>query len=267
MSRVLGVLASGFYAWLKAKETGHAVEDRRLGVESDAIHAASRGRYGSPRVHAELAARGIRVSRKRVIRLMRARGLKGVTPRRWTRTTEPDPAAPIAPNELDRNFTASRPDERWVGDVTYLRVPEGWLYLAVVMDLYSRRVVGWSTSSSNDRHLALAALTDALKRRRPGPGVLHHTDRGSPYTRDEYQKVLLATGARCSMSRSGNCLDNAAMESWNATLKRELGESFASVADARRKRFEYIEVFYNRQRRHSTLGYATPVEFEARALA
>ena len=172
-------------------------------------------------------------------------------------------AAVPAPNLLDRDFTASKPNERWVGDVTYLRTPAGWLYLAAVMDLFSRRIVGWAISPYNDRKLAKAGLSDALRRRRPGPGYLHHTDRGSPYTSDDYQRLLDDSGALCSMSRKGNCLDNAAMESWFATLKAELGETFGSFADARRQLFDFIEVFYNRQRRHSSLGYLSPAEFEA----
>ena len=263
MARVLDVSKSGYYAWLKRPETEREASDGRLALAVADAHAQSRGTYGSPRVHAELRARGIRVSRKRIIRVMRAQGLKGRIVRQWTRTTEADPAAVPAPNLLDRDFTASKPNERWVGDVTYLRTPAGWLYLAAVMDLFSRRIVGWAISPYNDRKLAKAGLSDALRRRRSGPGYLHHTDRGSPYTSDDYQRLLDDSGALCSMSRKGNCLDNAAMESWFATLKAELGETFGSFVDARRQLFDFIEVFYNRQRRHSSLGYRSPAEFEA----
>jgi transposase InsO family protein len=193
---------------------------------------------------------------------MREQGLCGVSRRRRTRTTDARHGLPVAANLLDREFTAEAPNERWVGDVTYLRIPEGWLYLAVILDLYSRMVVGWALSRENDRKLVLRALDQAVRRRRPGHGLLHHSDRGSPYASEDYQEKLASWGIVCSMSRSGDCYDNAPMESWIGTYKTELGESFASEADAEVKTFDYIEVFYNHQRLHSTLGYRSPYEFE-----
>ncbi len=267
MCRVLGVSPSGLYAWCKRPNSPRVASDVALGVAVAECHATSRGTDGSPRVHADLRAQGIRVGRKRVIRLMRSKGLKGSKRRGWVRTTEADPSAVAAPNLLERDFTASKPNERWVSDVTYLRTPAGWLYLAAIVDLYSRRIVGWALSPYNDRKLAKMGLLDALRRRRPGEGFLHHTDRGSPYTSAEYQKLLDDSGALCSMSRSGNCLDNAAMESWFATLKSERGEAFESFHEARRQLFDFIEVFYKRQRRHSALGYLSPPDFEAVGVA
>jgi len=207
-------------------------------------------------LHAELQAQGVAVIRKRVIRLMRAAGIRGKTRRKWVRTTDSTHGLPVAPNLLARDFQASAPDCRWVGDVTYLRTPEGWLYLAAIVDLYSRFVVGWAVSAINDRRLAMRALQMAIQRRCPEVGLLHHTDQGSPpHTRARTTKRLLEHhGITCSMSRSGDCYDNAAMESWFGTLKTELGESFESVSAAKRQLFDYIEVFYNQRRRHSALG-------------
>lgn len=265
MCRHLGVSPSGFHAWRKRPESQRAIEDRRLAVLVREAHETGRKVYGSPRVHEELKAQGLRLSRKRVIRLMQEQGLKGKTRRRWVRTTHSKHGLPVAPNLLARKFEASGPDQRWVGDITYLRTGEGWLFLAVVLDLYSRMVVGWAVSALIDRHLVLKALDMALKRRGPGPGLLHHSDRGSQYASEDYQKVLEARGITCSMSRKGNCHDNAAMESWFGTLKTELGETFETHAEGKRKLFDYIELFYNQKRRHSTLGYVSPAEFERRS--
>jgi transposase InsO family protein len=267
LCRALQVSPSGYYAWKMRPESARAVEDRRLRVRVGEAHQRSRATYGSPRLHAELHAQGLHVSRKRVARLMRELGVRGRSRRRFAQTTDSAHAHPTFPNVLARDFTASRPNERWVGDVTYLRTPQGWLYLAAILDLYSRRVVGWATSAVNDRRLAIRALQQAVRERRPSVGLLHHTDQGSPYASEDYQQALQAAGVTCSMSRRGNCIDNAAMETWFATLKSELGEAFASVSDAARELFDYIEVFYNRQRRHSALGYLGPAEFERQALA
>lgn len=264
MCRVLGVSASGFYAWLVREESPRAKEDRRLGILIKAYFDRSRGNYGSPRVHRELCDGGHRVGRNRVIRLMRAQKLRGRARRRFATTTDSKHSLPAAPNLLARDFTASKPNERWVGDVTYLRTPMGFLYLATIIDLFSRMVVGWALSAVNDRRVVLRALDAAVRRRRPRHGLLHHTDRGSTYASEDYQKELDSLGLTCSMSRRGNCLDNAAMESWHSTLKAELGEDFESPADAHHKLFDYIEVFYNGQRMHSTLGYVSPREFERR---
>jgi transposase InsO family protein len=261
------VSTSGFYVWIDRPASAREREDQRLSVLVREAHGRSRGIYGSPRVHAELAAQGVRTSRKRVVRLMQAGELQGRTRRAFVTTTDGHHDQPVAPNVLDRDFTATAPNQRWVGDVTYLRTPEGWVYLAVIVDLYSRFVVGWATSPVNDRHLAKRALESAARRRSPPRGLLHHTDRGSPYASDDYQRALAILGFECSMSRRGNCYDNAVMESWFNTLKVELGERFESHADALRKLFDYIEGFYNPHRRHSSLGYLSPAAFERRAAA
>lgn len=266
MCRHLEVSTSGFYAWDRRAESHRAKEDRRLSVLVREAHEGSKTRYGSPRVHRELKAQGIPISRKRVIRLMREQGLKGKSPpRRFVRTTESDHSLPVAPNLLGRDFQATAPNQRWVGDITYLRTPEGWLYLAAILDLYSRFVVGWAVSSEIDRKLVLKALEMALQRRCPEAGLLHHSDRGSQYASEEYQDVLDGRGIVCSMSRKGDCYDNAAMESWFARMKTELGEDFEGEHAAHGELFEYIEVFYNQKRRHSTLGYVSPAEYERTA--
>ena len=262
MCRVLKVSRAGYYAWKKREESQRAAEDRRLGEIIRKSHEQSRKNYGSPRIHADLRRKGERIGRKRVMRLMRAQGLHGRMRRSFKRTTDSNHDQPIAPNLLDQNFTATAPNEIWVGDVTYLRTPDGWLYLAVILDLYARMVVGWAVSASNDHRLVLAALNQAVQHRQPEAGLVHHTDRGSTYASGDYQEFLENHGFTCSMSRKGNCYDNAAMESWFSTLKAELGEDYASREAAVRALFDYIEVFYNGQRLHSTLGYLSPREFE-----
>lgn len=266
LCRTLLVSKSGFYSWLRRPECDRAREDRRLAMLARKAHEESERRYGSPRVHEELKAQGIAISRKRVIRLMQEQGLKGKTPRRrFVRTTDSNHSLPVAPNMLARNFQASMPNERWVGDITYLRTPNGWLYLAAIIDLYSRFVVGWAVSAIIDRHLTMKALEMALQRRCPEEGLVHHSDRGSQYASGDYQTQLERNGITCSMSRKGDCYDNAAMESWFARLKTELGEDFENEQAAQRELFQYIEVFYNQKRLHSTLGYVSPAEFERRA--
>lgn len=262
MCRHLGVSTSGFYAWGKRPESSRSREDRRLAILTKEAHEAGRSAYGSPRVHEELKARGVRISRKRVIRLMQQQGLKGKVRRRWTKTTDSNHNLPIAPNLLARDFRAEQPNQRWAGDITYFRTGEGWLYLAAVLDLHSRMIVGWAVSAIIDRHLVLKALEMALRRRCPGAGLLHHSDQGCQYASEDYQKALEARGITCSMSRRGDCYDNAAMESWFGTLKTELGETFETHAEGKRQLFEYIEVFYNQKRRHSSLGYLSPAEYE-----
>jgi transposase InsO family protein len=262
MCERLKVSKSGFYAWRARPECARAREDRRLAVLTREAHEIGRKVYGSPRVHEELKAQGIHISRKRVIRLMKEQGIKGKTPRKWVTTTDSKHDLPVAPNLLSRDFQASAPNRRWVGDITYLRTSEGWLFLAAVLDLYSRMVVGWAVSAVIDRHLVLKALDMALKRRCPSAGLLHHSDQGSQYASGDYQKVLDARGITCSMSRKGDCYDNAAMESWFGTLKTELGETFETHADGKRQLFDYIEVFYNQRRRHSSIGYVSPAQFE-----
>jgi putative transposase len=229
-----------------------------------AAYEESHHRYGSPRVHEDLIAQGEHVSCKRVARIMQEKGLKGRIRRRYKCTTMSEHEQPIAPNVLDRRFEAEGPDQRWVGDTTELLVGNGRMYLAVILDLYSRFIVGWALSAVNDRHLTLKALRQALERRWPEDGLLHHSDQGSTYASDEYRAALEAHGITCSMSRRGNCLDNAVMESWFSTLKSELGERFANPAEAKHELFDYIEIFYNRKRRHSSLGYLSPAEYERR---
>ena len=265
MCRALRVSASGFYAWRKRPASARSRRDVELGVKVREAHARSRGTYGSPRIHADLAAEGTRMGRRRVIRLMREQGLRGRGRKRFVRTTDSAHDLPVVSNLLDRDFTATGPNQRWVGDVTALRTPQGWLYLAVILDLYSRIVVGWALSAVNDRRLALRALEMAVQRRAPPRGLLHHTDQGSPYASHDYQKALDTLGFTCSMSRRGNCYDNAVAESFFNTLKIELGEWFESAGDANRHLFDYIETFYNSRRRHSALGNRSPRDFERMA--
>jgi putative transposase len=262
LCRALSVSRAGFYAWRGRPRSAHAVDDVRLRVLVREAHERTHGRYGRPRVHRALRKQGIHVSGKRVGRLMREEGLAGRFRRRFRCTTMSDHDQPVAPNLLDQVFVAAEPNRRWVGDTTELVIPNGRLFLAVILDLYSRFVVGWALSAINDRHLTLRALDMALRRRCPGAGLLHHSDRGSTYASEDYQSVLAEHGIICSMSRRGNCYDNAVMESWNGTLKNELGERFESPLDAKTKLFEYIEIFYNQERLHSSLDYASPAEFE-----
>jgi transposase InsO family protein len=262
LCRTLSVSRAGFYAWRQRAESVHAVADRRLKVLVHEAHLLGRKYYGSPRVHHALLMQGIFVSRKRVVRLMQEEGLVARIPRRWRNTTDSNHDHPIAANILGQVFEASAPNQRWVGDTTELVIPNGRLFLAAIVDLYSRYVVGWALSAVNDRHLTLKALDMALRRRCPGAGLLHHSDRGSTYASEDYRLVLAQHGIVCSMSRRGNCYDNAAMESWNSTLKSELGERFENPWDAKVKIFDYIEVFYNQQRMHTSIGYMSPAEFE-----
>lgn len=267
LCRVLGVSSSGFYAWARRPESAHAQKDRRLRVVVRASFEESARRYGSPRIHRDLREQDVRVSRKRVIRLMQGDGLKARVRKRFTCTTQSDHGQPVADNLLDREFTADAPNQRWVGDTTEFVIGEsGKLYLAAILDLFSRFVVGWAISSANDRHLAIKALEMALQRRCPEIGLLHHSDRGSPYASADYQTILAAHGMTCSMSRSGDCYDNAVMEAFFSTVKMELGDRFQHVDDAQRALFEYFEVFYNRRRRHSTIGYVSPAVYEQQAL-
>ncbi len=262
LCRALLVSRAGFYAWRGRPRSEHEVEDVRLTVLIEEAFALGRSCYGSPRVHRVLEKHSEHIGRKRVARLMVAAGLKGRTRRKFRGTTDSNHGLPVAANLLDRQFNAERPNQRWVSDTTELYIPNGRLFLAVVMDLFSRFIVGWALSAINDRHLTLNALDAAVRRRGPGAGLLHHSDQGSTYASEDYQDGLKARGITCSMSRRGNCYDNAAMESWNSTLKNELGESFVNAGDAKVKLFDYIEVFYNQVRMHSAIGYVSPAEFE-----
>jgi putative transposase len=262
MCEVLGVSRSGYYARAGRPEGARAAEDRAVAAEIRAAHAASRGRYGSPRVHAALRAHGRRVGRKRVARLMRGMGLSAGRRRRFRRTTDSAHRFPVAPNLLGRDFIASAPDRVWLADLTYIRTAEGWLYLAVVLDLFSRRVVGWAMADHLGHELALAALDMAIAHQRPAPGLIHHSDRGVQFAAREYRRRLRQHGMLCSMSRKGDCWDNAPMESFFATLKGELVDAreydYPTRGAAKADVFQYIEGWYNRRRLHSGIGYLTP---------
>lgn len=261
---VLEVSRSGYYAWCARPPSQRALSDAELAEDIRDIHDASKQRYGSPRIHEELAANDTRVGRKRVARLMKENGLSARIKRRFVKTTDSKHDFPVAPNLLQRDFTADAPNEVWVGDITYLDTCEGWLYLAVLIDLHSRRVVGWAMSERIDTALAMSALNMALARRNPPRGLIHHTDRGCQYASHEYRRLLRSIGAECSMSRKGDCWDNAVAESFFASLRKELTNRvvFLSRDAARSNVFEYIEAFYNRVRRHSTINYKSPNDFE-----
>jgi transposase InsO family protein len=265
MCALLGVSRSGFYAWSSRPESARKRQDRRLAVEIRAHFRASRGRYGSPRILLDLRDQGICVGRKRVARLMRQEGITACGRRRFRGTTDSAHGLPVAPNLLDRAFTIEGLDTVWAGDITYVPTQEGWLYLAVLLDLASRYVVGWATSDSLEDELTLTALDRAVETRRPPRGLIHHSDQGSQYASRDYQLRLAARGLVPSMSRKGNCWDNAAVESFFSSFKREElpDGGFVTKQQAREKIFEYIEVFYNRNRRHSTLGGISPARFEA----
>lgn len=260
----MGVSTSGYYAWLKREPSQHRIEDEKLLVLVKAIFEASRQTYGSPRVHAELKQQGYKVAEKRVARLMQENAQVVRAGRAFKcSTTTADPLNSVAPNELDREFSANAVNEKWVTDVTFVPTDEGWLYLASMLDLYNREVVGWAMSESNDTTLTLNALDMALNSRKPPKGLVHHSDRGSNYTAKSYRKSLAKRGVQCSMSRKGNCWDNAVAESFFATIKKELihRHNFKTRREAAAAIFEYIEAFYNRVRKHSHLGYTSPVEF------
>ena len=264
----LDVSRSGYYAWVQRPTSKRHAEDARLGAAIAKAHARSRGTYGSPRIHADLAASGEHVGRKRVARLMKDRGLASKRRRKYRTTTDSNHPDPVAPNLLSRDFTVAEPNEAWVGDVTAIWTWEGWLFLAVLLDLVSRRVVGWATSANNDRRLALDALEAAMALRRPLPGLVHHTDRGSPYASKAYVDALAAVGAIPSMSRAGDCWDNAVAESFFASLRSELldHENYATRGSAHDAVGDYIDGFYNPHRRHSSIGYISPIEKELRLI-
>jgi putative transposase len=264
MCRVLEVSRSGFYLWLKRPVSSRSAENDRLLLVIRTIHRASRGTYGSPRIHAQLRASSKFHGRNRIARLMREHKIQGRQRRKFRVTTDSNHKFPVSENVLDRQFVVETPNKAWVADITYIATKEGWLYLATVMDLYSRRIVGWAMDSRICRHLVERALYMAYLNRSPGPGLLHHSDRGSQYASADYQKLLKARGIVCSMSRKGNCWDNAVMESFFGTLKTELvyHRNYETREEAQSDIFEYIEVFYNRQRLHSALGYRSPVAYE-----
>ena len=269
LCRVLGVSRSGYYAWRTRPTSRRRRADGQLEAQIRQVHAASRRTYGSPRVHAELRDQGVRCSQKRIARLMRRAGIRACRPRRRRSTTDSCHTLPVAANRLNREFAAPAANTKWAADITYIETGAGWLYLAVVLDLFSRRVVGWAMQPTRERGLVLDALAMALGQRHPTTQLVQHSDRGSPYASGDYQARLAAAGIRCSMSRRGDCFDNAPVESFFSTLKTELvyQQRFATRQEARQAIFEYVEVFYNRKRRHSALGYLSPVKFEERQRA
>lgn len=259
----LKISKSGYYSWHRRREGPRQREDRRLLTEIRASFDASHRTYGSPRITKDLRALGYRCSEKRVARIMRQNGIQALPRRKYRRSSNSNHQLPVATNLLERQFTAPEIDRAWVADVTYITTEEGWLYLAVLMDLCSRRIVGWHAARRNDRYLVLNALTTALERRQPAPGLLHHSDQGSPYAAYEYQAALAKAGAVCSMSRRGDCYDNAAVESFFSLLKRERvhRRRYWGRDEATEDIAEYID-FYNRKRRHSHVGDMSPVQFE-----
>ena len=262
---VLDVSRSGFYAWRERPLSGQSQRRELLLEEIQAIHHERRKDvYGSPRIHQELTARGRRCNVKTVARIMKERGIRAKTARTFKVTTDSKHDRPVAPNVLDRAFEQTAPNQAWVSDITYVPTREGWLYLAAVEDLCTRKIVGWSMSERLTSRLVVDALEMAIQRQLPGEGLLSHSDRGSQYASEHYQELLKRYGIKCSMSRRGDCWDNAPMESFFATLKKELVhfEDYATRDAARESLFEYIELFYNRVRRHSALGYKSPAEFE-----
>jgi len=264
--RVLEVAESGYYAWRQGQVSRRQQADAHLLAEIQAIHQRNRGLYGSPRIHAELQKQGWQCGRKRVARLMRQAHLRSVRQgRRRFQTTNSQHAYPVASNLLDRQFEAQRPNQKWVADITYIPTQAGWLYLAAVLDLFSRRIVGWAMSACCDAALVQNALQMAWSQRQPTADLLHHSDRGSPYAAHAYQDLLAQHHITVSMSRKGNCYDNAVMESFFHTLKAECVNLhvFPSRTHARSIIFEFLEVYYNRQRLHSALDYCTPTAFEA----
>lgn len=267
LCRVLDVSRSGFHAWRGRPQAPRVRSDAQLAVQVAAVHKRSRKAYGSPRVHAELRAKGVRVGKKRVERLMRENGLEARRKRRFRKTTDSKHSHPIAPNLVARKFEVTAPNRVWVTDVTAIWTLEGWLYLAAILDLYSRRVVAWAVSANNDTLLALAALQAGLRARRPAAGLVHHSDRGSPYASADYRAALACHGVVASMSRKGDCWDNAVAESFFATLRAELVDHqlYATHQSATSSIGDYVDNFYNVERRHSFLGYLNPIEFELRS--
>jgi transposase InsO family protein len=268
MCDALEVSRSGYYAWCGRPESTRVAANRALLAAIRRVYARHRGRYGAPRIHAALRAEGRLVSRGRVERLMHRHGIRAMTQRRFrVVTTDSNHSLPVAANLLGQTFLATRPNEIWLADITYIPTGEGWLYLATVLDLFSRKVVGWAMRDHMRQELTIAALTMAIQRQRPGPGLIHHSDRGSQYAAGGYRQVLDAANIVQSMSRKGNCWDNAPMESFFHTLKTELVHhaAYATREAAKRDLFAYIEGYYNRQRIHSALGYITPEQAELQA--
>ena len=264
LCRVMQVSRSGFYAWRQRPKSARQQQNEALTEQIRAAYHESKETYGSPRVFEELKEQGVACSQKRVARLMHAANLSAVLPKRFVVTTDSDHEMPIAENLLARTFEVETPDTRWTADITYIWTGQGWLYLAILLDLFSRRIVGWAMAATIERSLVMSALEMATRGRKPDPDLICHSDRGSQYASGDYQKQLQAAGIVCSMSRRGNCWDNAPTESFFASLKKEMvyRTQFATREQARSAIFSWIEVWYNRKRRHSTLGYLSPEAFE-----
>jgi putative transposase len=265
MCRLLEVTRQGYYKYRDGLTSARVHRDDELRARVVEVHVESRGTYGSPRVHRALRRTGDLVGKRTVERLMREAGIAGAQPKRFMTTTKADPSHAVEENVLDRDFTATRPNERWVTDITYIWTDEGWCYLAAIIDLFSRGVVGWALSTSLATALPMQALDNALLKREPGSDLLHHSDRGCQYTSAEYRDALAKRAIKVSMSRRGNCWDNAVAESFFGTVKTELihRQRWATVAEVRAALFDYIETFYNRSRLHSSLDYRTPAEVDA----
>jgi len=261
---VLKVSRSGYYQWIKYPKTTRKIEDRDLKQEIIVIYHNSRKTYGSPRIHQKLLREGYHLSKKRVERLMKEAGIHAVAKKKYRATTDSKHSLPVAANHLNRNFSVNKLNQFWMADITYIYTQEGWLYLSTIMDLFSRKIVGWSMKNRITPDLVIEALNMAIKQRKPSWGLLLHSDRGSQYTSYFYQVLLGKRGILCSMSRKGNCWDNAVMESFYRTLKVELiyPKKYETRIEAKRDIFEYIEIFYNRERLHSFLGYNSPEEYE-----
>lgn len=269
MCQLLDVARSGYYAWKQRGENPRNEENRRLDADLQRLYDVHKGRYGAPRLTLELRSEGWPVSRRRVAKRMRGLGLKAKAARKYRATTHSKHTLPVAPNRLAQDFTAAAANRKWVSDITFIWTEEGWLYLAVVLDLYSRSVVGWAMAERMTRELVIAAMMMAVWRRRPGRGLIVHSDRGSQYASRDYQAVLERHGFLCSMSRKGDCFDNAAMESFFHSLKVEQVNDcrYRTREEAKADLFEYIETYYNPTRRHSTLNYLSPRNFENREAA
>lgn len=270
MCRILGATRSGYYAWLRARATGRRLKENEALLDAiRRFYRASRGTYGSPRITEDLRDAGLRCGENRIARLMRINGIAAKTKRRFKATTNSRHCLPVAKNLLEQRFTADGPNKVWTSDITYIWTEEGWLYLAVVLDVFSRQIVGWSMGGKIDTALVLRAFNQAVMRRRPAPGLIFHSDRGSQYASAEFRKALKLCGAVQSMSNKGDCYDNAITETFFHTLKTEFVyfERYKTRAEAKRGIFEYIEVFYNRLRRHSALGYRSPLAFEQSKVA
>ena len=267
MCKVMDVSSSGYYEWRRRPESAQELSNRKLDEEIGKVYGEHKQRYGVPRVTEELKERGLQCSENRIARRMQKLGLKGIQAKKFKRTTDSNHDKPVAPDLIEQDFTALAPNQKWVSDLTYVWTDEGWLYLAVIMDLYSRAIIGWSMGKRMTQQLMCDALTMALFRRGFPKGVIIHSDRGSQYCSTAYQKLIKMTGLRCSMGRRATCYDNAAMESFFHTLKVELThrERYTTRQAAKGAIFEYIETYYNRKRRHSAIGYKIPMLFEQKS--